>query len=171
MATIVVPAFVEDVVCGDNEAGVKTLHIIANDDLTFPLPAVDADSRTISTDVVLIDNTVAGFEEWTYLESTGVHEENSNDNDNYDHLVELIIPKDSAIKRHVFTAMANGCSKFTLIYTDENGIQKLVDSLTFKRDYTTGRGGTANDRNQYTLRFTKTGAAAYIYTGTIPPKV
>lgn len=170
MGCIIVPAFVEVDVCGDNEAGVKSIHLIAEDDLTFPLPAVDVDTRTISTDVVLVDATTAGFEEWTFLEETAQHTENSNDNGGFDHTLELVIPKDSAIKRYVFAAMAGGCCKFAAIYTDNNGVQKLIDGLSFRRDYATGLGGQQNDRNQYTLRFTKSGGAAYVYTGSIPVK-
>lgn len=163
------PAFVEEA-CGDNEAGLGTLHIIADDDLTFPLPAVDVDTRTISTDLVLVDATVAGFEEWNYLEDSARHDENSNDNGNFDHLFELIMTKDSAQKRYVFSKMAEGCCKFSVIYRDNNDLQKLVTGLGFKRDYTTGQGGTNGDRNQYTLRLQKSGPAAYVYTGTIPVK-
>ena len=170
MGNIKVPAFIDDVVCAENEPGVRTIHIIGEDDLTYPLPAVTADTRSIETDLVLVDAAAAGFEEWKYLEGTGIHTEDSNDNKLYDHLIELIVPGDSAIKRYTFDCMTRGCSKFAAIYTDENGVQKFVDKLSFAYQYTTGRGGENNDRNQYTLQFSKSGAAAFIYTGTIPVK-
>lgn len=159
---------IDDIACGENEAGVETINIISDNDLTFPLPAVDADTHTISTDVVLVDALVAGFVSWKFLEDNCKHDETSNDNGQYEHLIELKIPKDDAAKRTLFKKMNSRCCRYTVIYTDKNGMSKLIPTMKFKDNFTTGNGGDNNDNNEYTVQFTKTGEKAYTYEGTVP---
>jgi len=152
--------------CEDNDAGVRTLDIISDGGLVFPLPTADATTRIIGTDVVLTDAATEGFETLPFTEETCRHTENSNDNGNFDHIVEAIIPKDDAIKRNMFAKMGNKCEKYTVVYTDENGLVKIIPSMIFTRDYDSGAATT--DQNAYTVRFTKTGSAAFVYQGAIP---
>lgn len=164
-----VPA-IDELGCGENEAGVETIYVISDLDLVFPLPAVDVDTHTISTDLSLTDALVAGFEAWKFLEDNCKHDETANDNGQYDHLIELKIPRDDAAKRALFSKMNSRCCRWSVIYTDKNGMTKLATTLKFKDNYTTGNGGENNDNNEYTVQFTKTGIKAYHYTGVVPVK-
>jgi hypothetical protein len=170
MSCVHVPA-IEEVDACENDAGVEILHVIADNDLVFPLPAVTADSHTIPTDLSLVDSAVAGFEKWTFLEESCEHKEDANDNGKYDSLFEMKFPKDDEDKRYLFKKMNSRCCRWSIIYTDENGMQKLQTGLKFKDNFTTGKGGTNNDNNEYTVQFSKTGDKAYTYTGIIPVKV
>jgi hypothetical protein len=166
---IKVPA-IDELGCGENEAGVEAIHVISDNDLVFPLPAVDVDTHTISSDLVLVDALVAGFETWKFLEDNCKHDETANDNGQYDHLIELKIPKDDPVKRNLFGKMNSRCCRWSVIYTDKNGMTKLVTGLRFKDNFTTGNGGEGNDNNEYTVQFLKTGSKAYHYSGVIPVK-
>jgi len=156
--------------CGDNEAGVTTVNIINHEDLVFPLPAVDAapDDWTISVDLSLVDAATAGFVTWTFKEDDAEYIENANDNGNYECTLTMTLPKDDETKRNLFRKMNNTCCRYAVIVTDKNGHTKLQTDLTFKDNFTTGKGGTNNDTNQYTVTLTRTGTKAYTYEGTVP---
>lgn len=156
--------------CGENTAGVKTYNIIADEDLVFPLPAVDAApaDNTISTDVVLVDAVTAGFVEWKFLEFNASFSEEPAENGVYNVSHKLIIPKDDATKRNLFRKMFSDCCRYTLIVTDENGHTTLHPHMKFRDTFTTGQGGENNDRNQYDVEFYKSGRKGYTYTGTVP---
>lgn len=167
MSTYHVPAIDAD--CNDNEAGIMTIDVINDEDLTFPLPAVDAAPAdwTISSDVVLIDAAIAGFERFKFVRFQAEYSETPNDADNYDSSLKFMITKDDATKRNTFRNMFNPCSSYTVIITDANGHVKLQPNMRFRDTFTSGLGGSNSDRNKYDAEFYKSGKKAYTYTGQI----
>lgn len=148
--------------CGTNTAGNKMLYLANMDDL-LTVPAPDADTRTISTDIVM--DTGDQFFAFGFTEDTCQHTENINDNDSAIGAITAFFGKDEDKKRHRFTTMIGG--KFAVIITDENNVTKYIPNVRFRWDFDSGTD-SENDRNGYTVRMSYKGEPAYIYEGTIP---
>ncbi len=151
--------------CGINEPGVDTLYIIRKAGVVRPLPAVDVDTHTISTDLTLVDALTEGMIAIPFLEGSCKLDENDDDNSLTDIQLVMQVPKDSAAKRTLFTLMSNGCCRYDTILVDKNGHVKFTPELKFKKDYTTGDDST---KNGYTITMTKKGRASFSYEGVIP---
>lgn len=163
MACLVVPAIVSDW-CPDNEGGIQTLRVIASDD-HGDIPAVDADTWTVSTDIPLTDATNAGWVEWDVLEDSASHTESIQDSGRAQHTLSFTLPKDTATKRRIMAVMSSGCCKFTFGYTDNNGMSKVIPNMKVRYEYNTGLGGDNDDSNEYVVTASKIGKPAYDYTG------
>lgn len=163
MACLNVPAIASDW-CPDNEGGIQTLYLIAQDD-HGTLPAVDADTWTISTDIPLTDALVAGWVSWDFLEDSCSHTESIQDSGRAQHTLTFTLPKDTATKRYLMSTMSAGCCKFSVGYTDNNGLTKVIPGMKLRHEYSTGLGGDNDDSNEYVVSLTKIGKPAYHYSG------
>lgn len=166
MSCLIVPAITSDWCAdnGGNEGGIKSIHIIAEDD-HGDLPAVTVDTWTIGTDIPLVDATNAGWVSWDVQEDTASHQEAIQDSGRAQHTLTFTLPKDTATKRYVLATMTGGCCKFSIGYTDNNGMTKVIPGMKVRYEFNSGLGGDNDDASEFIVTASKIGKPAYHYTG------
>ena len=109
--------------CGANVPGAKRVHVINHAEVTT-VPAADANTKTISTDLTLAATKF--FSEFIFAKDGAQHTEESNLNGSVNGRLEMIFPKDDDPKRYMFEQMQGG-GKFAVVYVDGKWPSK-VDS-------------------------------------------
>lgn len=151
-------------VCGPNIPGNIELYVANSADVET-VPAPDANTKTISTDITMAVGKF--FHKWVFTKKTCQHKEDPAPNGQVIGFVEADFDHDDDAKRYLFEQMSTG--EFDVIVVDGNSLPKLIRSSEFSRIYDSGISG--QDKNGYKGRFDYEGLAANIYTGTIPETV
>lgn len=158
--------------CDSNAPGLTNIYVARVADIVS-IPAPDANTHTISADIVLASGKQ--FFEFSFTEGTGKHmeaPEGELDARSWSESLQLYIPKDRERVTYIANNMLGG--KYIAVRRDNNGLIKVVGSLTNPlrlQDATldTGAGGADKNGRQFELKmYPNAPHAAYEYTGAIP---
>lgn len=146
--------------CGNNIPGGKKLYYANLSDVAT-VPAVDANTRTISTDLTM--DVGAVWKPMAFAKGALNHKETGLGNGLFDGLVTCEFQKDDDTKRKNFQNI-NG-HYVSLLVEDGNGVVKFVPEALCTPDFDSGSAG--QDKNAWTAKFTYQDESAKIYTGAI----
>lgn len=146
--------------CGSNNGGNKALYIANEADVQI-VPAPDANTATISTDLTMETGKV--FMKLGFDKKSCTHTEDPGDNGQVTGSIVAEFSKDDGTKRHLFDEMRGG--DYVVIVEDSNGMKKIARSCECSPAFASGTAG--GDKNAWTVTFTYDDGMALEYTGAI----
>lgn len=146
--------------CTINVPGIKTVQIFDSSESDCIPPAV---SGQITQNISLISG--GALYTWEVSDDSADFAEtrlsDQNHGDYFDQKFKLNVPKDSQTLTFIHDATRN--REFSIVYTDRNGIKKLLPRMQLKSSLKINSG-----RNAYSFEFERLSPSpAYIFTGTI----
>lgn len=156
-------------VCAQHALGLSsTIEIIEAGDITT-VPAPDADTHTISTDITL-DATKVWYQ-WKLGETNAEFTYTSigqKGNQTYRNVLTVFVPLQRDASETIINAMING--EFVIRFGDRNGAKRLFGNENSPAMIPEGgvQGVVSTEQNGVTITFEYIGITPYFYTGTAP---
>lgn len=161
---------VGDIGCEVNSPGLTDIYYALQDEVSA-IPAVDAGTNQVSTDLTMVATKF--FKKLEFSDESGIMREGAQgeiDGKSFFQEIEAFVPK---IRDAVHVALKNAINaKMILIVVDDNANQWIIGDLQKPArlqtaDGETGAGGTDRNGIPFVFRVNSISHPPYLYTGTI----